>query len=215
MPIKQIDLAKTRERNQRRLGPIPVQLSTFALLRRATKINALFRTGMTLRAIGGVYGISRERVRQILKGFDSAHNHTNGGAYLHWPDRVENLRTLKIEREKQYTQKLWNVWDVSPEYYEIIRQKFGKIPFTRYLAMKHSARHRNIGWEFDFRSWWDVWVGSGKWSEYGRGQGYCMARWGDTGPYSPDNVYICTGVQNTADQYASGKPRKSTHPTKG
>jgi hypothetical protein len=45
-----------------------------------------------------------------------------------------------------------------------------------------------------------MWQDSGKWEQRGRKQGqYCMARKGDVGPYSPDNVDIITIRQNSID----------------
>lgn len=38
-------------------------------------------------------------------------------------------------------------------------------------------------------------------TEGGRGQGYCMARHLDEGPYTAGNVYICTCGQNSSDGY--------------
>lgn len=69
-----------------------------------------------------------------------------------------------------------------------------------YAGQKRGARGRGIKWEFTFASWIAVWEESGKFAQRGRGADkYVMARFGDVGPYSPTNVYICTNSQNLID----------------
>jgi hypothetical protein len=56
---------------------------------------------------------------------------------------------------------------------------------------------RNIPWELTFKQWWNIWKRSGHWDERGRNKNnYCMARIGDAGPYSVDNVLIITNSEN-------------------
>jgi hypothetical protein len=55
-----------------------------------------------------------------------------------------------------------------------------------------------IGWEFTFDEWLDVWQQSGKLHLRGTFKGaYCMARKGDIGPYSKNNVDIVLHADNT------------------
>lgn len=70
----------------------------------------------------------------------------------------------------------------------------------RYNAHRRQAKFRGILWLWDYTSWCEWW----------RQQGYdrntapimrhvdspCMARYGDEGPYSPDNVYLTTRREN-------------------
>jgi hypothetical protein len=70
----------------------------------------------------------------------------------------------------------------------------------KYASHKGQAKKRNIDWLFTFESWIHMWINSGKWEERGnKGHQYCMARKGDQGPYSPDNVIIKTTNQNKAE----------------
>ena len=69
---------------------------------------------------------------------------------------------------------------------------------VKYCRQKGGAKARGIPWQFTLVQWWDVWKSSGKWDERGIG-GYVMGRFGDVGPYSASNVYICTHAQNTHD----------------
>ena len=87
------------------------------------------------------------------------------------------------------------------EIYEMI-----KLRKQRYIQQKCQAVKRNIEWLFTFDTWWKMWNDSGKWSERGRKKGqYCMARRGDVGPYSLDNVDIVVVSMNSSDA-RKGKP---------
>jgi len=75
-----------------------------------------------------------------------------------------------------------------------------KLAKQRYIQQRCAARQRNIEWLFDFESWWSMWCQSGKWDQRGRREGqYCMARKGDQGPYSIDNVDIVLVSKNCSD----------------
>ncbi len=71
---------------------------------------------------------------------------------------------------------------------------------SAYNKQKNAARTRGIEWLFDYESWLAVWVASGHLNERGRGRGkYVMARFGDVGPYRPDNVEIVLYEKNASD----------------
>lgn len=66
-----------------------------------------------------------------------------------------------------------------------------RTPKGRYMRQKFNAKVRNISWEFTFDSWKKLWDESGQYEKYGLSKGhYCMCRYGDIGPYSPENCYI-------------------------
>ena len=80
-----------------------------------------------------------------------------------------------------------------------------KLVKARYTQQLCAARKRKIEWLFTFETWWKMWNDSGKWNQRGRKLGqYCMARKGDTGPYSPENVDIVLNSKNCSDA-AKGK----------
>lgn len=69
-----------------------------------------------------------------------------------------------------------------------------------YDRQKAAANQRGIEWLFTFESWSEVWVASGKWHLRGSGgDAYCMARYGDAGPYAPQNVRIATNRENVRE----------------
>lgn len=69
-----------------------------------------------------------------------------------------------------------------------------------YNAHKMGAKRRNIAFLLTFDEWLTIWSESGKLSQRGRGSNqYCMARFGDAGPYEISNVRICTNWENTLE----------------
>lgn len=75
-----------------------------------------------------------------------------------------------------------------------------KRPHFSYMHQRKNARARGIEWRFNFWTWWQVWISSGKWSERGCKFGqYVMTRRGDSGPYSAENVSIATNTQNALE----------------
>ena len=94
---------------------------------------------------------------------------------------------------------------------------------TKEKAYRHQmdgAKGRGIPWEFTIETWWAVWEKSGKWEQRGRGMDkFVMGRFGDIGPYSPSNVYICTGLDNRRDsannmqtkEWAAGRAPKRVY----
>ena len=74
-----------------------------------------------------------------------------------------------------------------------------------YNAQRQRAKSRGIEWHFTFESWLSVWKSSGHLRERGKRLGqYVMSRRGDVGPYSPNNIVICTVSENFKDAYRNG-----------
>ena len=70
-----------------------------------------------------------------------------------------------------------------------------------FQSQKANAKTRGIEWKLTFDEWLNMWFDSGKWKERGQGSNqYCMARKGDTGPYSLDNVEIMTNKKNISER---------------
>jgi len=83
-------------------------------------------------------------------------------------------------------------------------KKYQQSPRGKYIAHRKNARIRGIGWNFTFDEWMQVWLDSGVFHLRGskRGQ-YVMARIGDTGPYSKENVTICLTSENISSAYSN------------
>ncbi len=71
-----------------------------------------------------------------------------------------------------------------------------------YSHHKARATFDGIAWEFTFESWHSMWVSAGGFCLRGKGAGkFVMARHGDVGPYSPENVTIKLGAENATEAF--------------
>lgn len=174
-----------------------------AKLARAKTFAHLFKGGKTYQEIGDLFGLTRERVRQLIS-FAGVTRHEGGAAKN--ADKTALLRSSAIaekrkERNSEFIDELGCTRQVAIEI-NGGKNVWGKGAASRaFLNQKRSAMRREIEWKFTFPDWWRVWQESGKWALRGRGQGYCMARWGDSGAYEPSNVYICTIGENFSHSY--------------
>jgi hypothetical protein len=72
--------------------------------------------------------------------------------------------------------------------------------YQAFRSHRNNARHRGIPFLFTFEQWLEWWMKDSRWEKRGRrGGDLVMARNGDVGPYSPDNVYCTTSAGNMAD----------------
>ncbi len=93
------------------------------------------------------------------------------------------------------------------------RKPLAKMRYAFHIQ-KFTSGKRGIAFELTFEEWWDIWNRSGKWEQRGRCKGqYCMARFGDTGSYSVDNVRIIT-VKENQNEYHLGRPLSEEHKKK-
>jgi predicted transcriptional regulator len=166
--------------------------ATAAKLARQTKLRKkivdTYLRGATMAAIGATLKISGERVRQILK------EHQIVGA-PRTSTRADKQAAIQARKEKRVA----DVWGLDWDTYRQLRDSFEPkaSPFLRYTEQRRNARVRKIPWRMTFAEWWGIWQTSGKWTARGRGNGYCMARRGDVGPYAVGNVEIITTKENS------------------
>lgn len=172
---------------------------------RETRMAELYREGWTLERIGTEYSVTRERVRQVLTrrfGIDRM----DGGKTIEMFARTAERQAKHAAESQRKEQRASHRWGMSLEQYMAHVAQFGGSgdqgsPMHRYSQQRSSAKRRNVAWGFTFAEWWQIWRQSGKWAERGPGNGYCMARHGDSGPYSVANVYICTIGENFSDSW--------------
>lgn len=107
-------------------------------------------------------------------------------------DKRKARRAYEAEYRKKNREKIRNAQ----------RQRRQTLKY-KYIRHRGHAKERGIEWLFTFDSWKKVWEDSGKIEDRGV-TGYQMCRYNDTGPYSPDNVYIALGSENKADAYYNG-----------
>jgi hypothetical protein len=72
-----------------------------------------------------------------------------------------------------------------------------------FLEQRNNAKRRGVQWAFhsfsEWRAWWVI-CGYDFFPLRGR-DGLCMARYGDTGPYSATNTYCTTTHANLREHY--------------
>lgn len=179
---------------------------------RADAMVAMFTAGQTLESVGALYGITRERVRQIIKK-QAGIVGKDGGKAKRGEARRERAR-LKKEAKCQAR------WGCSVAEYKGLRaverammdagKGYYQTPRGAFTTQRYNSKFRNIEWKLTLWQWWTVWCDSGKWEQRGRGRSYMMCRFGDAGPYEMGNVYIATGVHNASIQ--PNNPNRKSHP---
>lgn len=153
-----------------------------------------YEAGSTLQEIGTYFGITRERVRQLISGELGMTGKDGGQA------KRSALRRAGEASEKD--RRCLAEHGMSREEYKRVRSNLspsGQQPQQCFRQQRNNARLREIPWQMTFAEWWRIWQESGKWNERGRGHGYCMARHGDRGPYAAWNVKIIHAPLNNSE----------------
>tara|TARA_R110000851_G_C13100092_1_gene568096 strand:- start:2495 stop:3484 length:990 start_codon:yes stop_codon:yes gene_type:complete len=180
---------------------------------RAAKMADMYRGGMTLQQIGDKYGVTRERVRQLMTKHLGI-NHKDGGQ----AKQAASKRTQRdAKKDSQYLASHGCTWAQYKEVRDIghamVAEGRGvyQTPFRAYASQRWNATDRGIPWDLNFWQWWTIWQESGKWEARGkRRDGYVMSRHRDQGGYAIGNVYIGTLAENSSDQ--PNNPYRTDHP---
>jgi len=160
---------------------------------RSERMAALYKAGKTLEQIGSEYGITRERVRQIINKYHGLTGKHGGKTKL----AKDKRKQVCAARDARSMRK----WGCPWSQYVLLRDAGVTHPYNR---QRHNSDFRGIAWELTLWQWWTIWQESGHWADRGRGgRGYHMCRKADQGPYSVDNVYIATGTANILDYWAA------------
>lgn len=148
-----------------------------------------FKHGKTHRELALEFGISRERVRQILElnGLSGK----DGGVHAKSKRKEEMKEVCHIQKYGCTAKQLESL---SCHY-----SRKSKSPLHAFLLQRKNALRRRIEWKLLFWEWWEIWTKSGKWELRGRGENhYCMCRKEDKGAYEKSNVYIDTVTHNSS-----------------
>jgi hypothetical protein len=75
-------------------------------------------------------------------------------------------------------------------------EQYKNEPLFKYHVQKNGAKRRGIDFLLTFEQWWNFWKDS--WNKRGKGKdALVMCRYGDTGPYSVDNIYMDSYSNNS------------------
>ena len=165
---------------------------------RSARIVALYRTGQTLQEIGDGYGISRERVRQIVSKYGVTAR--EGGEHARMERRETAASAARKNNQERRCQRLYGCSFV--EMIAICEAAKGVVqqPTKAFYKQRGTAINRGIDWKLTLKEWWGIWEASGHWEDRGRGvQKFAMCRYGDSGPYSCENVFIGLFTENVSE----------------
>lgn len=167
----------------------------------------LYQHGYTLQAIGDVYSLSRERIRQILKRAGVCR--TDGGI----AKQAESGRLARAAKKlAEWDRRRMAMFGCDSATFVALNGGVNSYrissPAKQYVNQMRAAQKRGIGWELSFLQWCQIWDESGRYGERGRwADSYVMARLNDFGLYAVWNVYITTLSQNVADYQSELKRR--------
>lgn len=155
---------------------------------RAEKMANMYRQGITLAGIGATFGVTRERVRQILKRIGIAAKEGGG---------QKRSAVRRQQRETSREARSLAKWGMSCDEVQSLRRSGVLHAFKQ---QKRNAEARGITWDLSLAQWWDVWQTSGKWEQRGRGKGaYVMSRIQDAGGYEFGNVHVQLAEENSRE----------------
>lgn len=180
---------------------------------RAVKMYDMYKTGMTLQAIGEHCNLTRERVRQLMT-IHLGVNQDDGG---HSVVASSNRQRRNASQDARYLEKYGCTFDQYVEVRSIGRRMVADgasiyaTPLRAFIQQRNNSLSRGILWDLTFWQWWMLWQASGKWEQRGRTKNaFVMCRRADAGGYSMGNVFIGTLAENSANQ--PNNPYRSAHP---
>lgn len=181
--------------------------------KRAEVMASMYRGGKTLNEIGAVYGITRERVRQIIKKWHGITG-MDGGKHVSAARKQSVRKSAKDRRAMEvYGCTYAEYRGLVAIGMEMRAAGVGRYrtPTFAWHSQRSNAKTRGVEWNISLWDWWDIWQKSGKWDERGRGvDKYVMCRFGDSGAYEVGNVYIATCSHNCSVQ--PNNPYRKSHP---
>ncbi len=164
--------------------------------KRNDEIVRLYKECYTLQEIGDKFGVSRERVRQILRSRKVSA--LAGGASKRAAKRLEGL----ARRRERRCRERWGISHAEYRHLRSMDKEFKKTPMGLYKKQRQNAVDRGIGWRLSFVEWLSIWEESGHLEARGRAKGqYVMTRIGDVGDYRAGNVRIQTCTENIKEMW--------------
>ena len=161
---------------------------------RDARIVKLFtQEALTMQEIGDLYGVSRERVRQVLRRYGVESE--AGGAALR-QRRQASVTASAVEANRKAADAIRE--SVCQERHGCTLQQYAQIPNEAreaFAQQRCNALGRGVPWDDSFKlwQWYSVWQASGRFALRGRRSNkYVMRRIDPAHGYAQDNVQIVT-----------------------
>lgn len=148
----------------------------------------LYRSGATLSAIGDLYGLTRQRVQQLLSKYHGI-TAKDGGHYLLSQRKKSAVADLKDAAAMLRYGVTHDELIKMRKLGDTIREAGGKHPIAIFTLQRAKTKFYGQEWGLSLKEWWRVWEESGMWWQYGR-PGYALMRKDTSLGFIPGNVEI-------------------------
>src|SRR3990167_2749501 len=154
---------------------------------------AALKSSMTMREIGKIHGISRQRVQQIL-------------AAEFGLSAKDGWTAKRSEARQQEKRRRCDASSVAKFGCTLTQRRTIPLKARRaFVQQRQNARRDHALWDLTLWDWWHIWVQSGHWDNRGRAK-YVLARLDRSQPWSKTNV-IVTEIQAAIDSRGFGGVR--------
>ena len=165
---------------------------------RSIAMCAMYQQGLTLQKIADQYGVTRERVRQVVSKAGQAR------AGVRMRQRVAAAKSATADRA--FASRIDQKWGVELDLWRELRAS-GVI--GAFETQRQNSKRRGIAWGLTFAEWYSIWQASGKLHLRGKGIGrYCMSRIKDEGGYELGNVHVQLSTKNSQDAVAKWRGKE-------